>query len=318
MIRIENKLTTELDKHTLEEILAGFNGVFILDRPYDVMYNQYTKNAFGYSYHVVVYDDDKVIGHSAAVPNYYYLNGKKCIFVDGVDAYMLKEYRDGIIFVDMIMSLFDFAKANGAVLLYGVPDKHAMKIFDKVKLYKKAGLMNTYILPYRVGGVKPSLRFFNFITEGFSWCYAYLSGLFAGNKEVKYAIEKDEESFNATRYQRMNGDYGIVKQDGLEFYYKVMPFRGVRAAFIVDVVGKSARHFNQAVKYLLEHERENFDVILYVGKLPFKGHGLIKVPTRIEPKKFYLIIRLFDKNNKCDAIYDINQWDMNLSNYDVI
>ena len=62
MIRIENKKTTELSKGELQQILDGFNITFSLDRPLEVMINQYVQNAFGYSWHNVVYDDDKVVG----------------------------------------------------------------------------------------------------------------------------------------------------------------------------------------------------------------------------------------------------------------
>ena len=60
MIRIENKKTTELSDTEKQQILDGFNTVFSLDRPLNVMVNQYVNNPFGYSWHNVVYDDDKV------------------------------------------------------------------------------------------------------------------------------------------------------------------------------------------------------------------------------------------------------------------
>ena len=62
MIRIENIKTTELSEKDLKAILKGFNDTFSLDRPLDVMINQYVQNPFGYSWHNVVYDDDKVVG----------------------------------------------------------------------------------------------------------------------------------------------------------------------------------------------------------------------------------------------------------------
>ena len=54
MIRIENIKTTDLSEKDLKAILKGFNDTFSLDRPLDVMINQYVQNPFGYSWHNVV------------------------------------------------------------------------------------------------------------------------------------------------------------------------------------------------------------------------------------------------------------------------
>ena len=112
MIRIENKKTTELSKSDLEQILNGFNEVFSLERPFKVMINQYTQNPFGYSFHNIVYDDEKVIGHTAGVPSLYWFNGDKQVIVDSVDTFILKRYRDGQIFIDHISSYFKGLKEN--------------------------------------------------------------------------------------------------------------------------------------------------------------------------------------------------------------
>ena len=131
MIRIENKKTTELSDTELQQILDGFNKVFCLDRPLNVMVNQYVNNPFGYSWHNVVYDDDRVIGHICAIPNYYWCNGEKVIFVDGVDAFIYKEYRDGEIFLNQLQSYFGHMKKIGVKLMLGFPDAKVMKLYAK-------------------------------------------------------------------------------------------------------------------------------------------------------------------------------------------
>lgn len=318
MIRIENKKTTELPRKDLEAILDGFNKTFSLNRPFEVMMNQYVQNPFGYSWHNVVYDDDKVIGHICAVPSYYWCNGEKVVFVDGVDAFIQKEYRDGEIFLNQLQSYFGHMKIIGIKLMLGFPDSKVMKLYAKTKVYKRIGEMNTYILPYRIGGVKPVLKPFNFLSKAFVWSYVYLTGLLASKKISTFKIEKDAESYNATRYKRMDGDYQIVRDGDLEFFYKCMPFKRVRAAFLIDVTGKSAKHFNQAVKYILKHNRKDFDVILYVGNLDFSNSGLIKVPEKFAPKHFHFILKIFDKSYNNEIVTDARNWDVNLATYDVI
>ena len=318
MIRIETKKTNEFSDKVLKGILEGFNTVFSLDRSFDVMMNQYTQNAFGYTYHSVVFDDDKVIGHTAGVPSYYRVNGEKVVFVNGVDGYILKEYRDGEIFIEQRQAFYNYLKKEGVKLLLGFPDTKAMKIYAKARVYKRIGEMYTYILPYRIGGIKPVLKPFNFLSKVFAWIYVYLTGLFASKKVSFFKIEKDAESYNATRYKRMDGDYLIVRDGDLEFFYKCMPYKGIRAAFLIDVTGKSARNFNRAVKYIMKHSSSDFDVILYVGNLNFANTGLIRVPEKFAPKHFHFILRIFDKGYNNNVVTDILNWDVNLASYDVI
>ncbi len=318
MIRIENKKTTELSKADLQQILDGFNSVFSLSRPFDVMMNQYVQNPFGYAWHNVVYDDDKVVGHTVGVMSYYWCNGEKVVFVNGIDAFILKEYRDGEIFLNQLQSFFGHLKKVGIKLLLGFPDSKVMKLYTKMKIYKEIGEMYTYILPYRIGGVKPILRPFDFLSKTFAWSYVYLNGIFASKKITTFKIEKDAESYNATRYKRMDGEYNIVRNGDLEFFYKCMPFKGVRAAFLIDVTGKSAKHFNNAIKYILKHNRHEFDVILYVGNIYGSNTGLIKVPNKFAPKHFHFVIKVFDKAYDNDMVKDIRNWDVNLASYDVI
>ena len=318
MIRIENKKTTEISKSDFEQIVEGFDEVFKLNRSVEVAYNQYSQNPFGYSYHTIVYDDDKVVGHVCGVHSYYFKNGERFFLVVGVDAYMKKEYRDGETFLNQLMIFYNYQKENGVKMLIGFPDSEVMKLYTKTKIYKQLGEMYIYILPYRIGGVKAALRPFNFLSKTFAWSFVYLTGLFASKRLSSFKIEKDAESFNATRYKCMDGDYQIVKDGDLEFFYKCMPFKGVRAAFLIDVTGKSAKHFNQSVKYILKHNRKEFDVILYVGNLYFANSGLIKVPERFAPKHFHFIMRLFDKSYNNDEVLNIRNWDVNLATYDVI
>ncbi len=318
MIQIVNKITGEISDNDFEQIVTGFNSVFSLNRPTYIAKNQYVQNPFGYSYHTIVYDDNKVIGHVAGVPSYYLKDGERFVLVDGVDAFLLKEYRDGEIFIEQLNTFFEYQKKQGVKMLIGFPDAKVMALYIKTRIYNKIGEMQTYILPYRIGGVKSSLRLFNWASVTFSWIYVYMTGLFASKKKIEYKIEKDSESFNSTRYKRMNGDYIVVKDNDLEFFYKIMPFNGVKAAFLIDVTGKSAKHFNDAIKFILKHNSKEFDIILYVGNLYFHNSGLIKVPHKFAPKQFNFIIKFFDKSYNNDMVKDIRNWDVNLATYDVI
>jgi len=59
--------------------------------------------------------------------------------------------------------------------------------------------------------------------------------------------------------------------------------------------------------------------LLYIGDLPFSRTGLFKVPRKYEPKNFNFAATVFDDSNfnKSD-IFNMKNWDVNLSNTDLI
>ena len=60
-------------------------------------------------------------------------------------------------------------------------------------------------------------------------------------------------------------------------------------------------------------------IFIYVGRLPFTPLSMIKVPRRLEPKNFYFVAKIIDKQAlDKDEIYNPNNWDVNLASYDLL
>jgi len=312
------KKTTEITDDEKWELLSLFNSIFDKNRTIEVFLNQYVNNILGYSYHILAKDKGRIIGHAADVPAYYFINGVKKIFVDGIDGFVVKEYRDAMTLIEMIQANRDNLKKNGVSVEFGFPNTYAMKVYTKGKIYTKVGEIHTYMLPYRIGGIKKGLKIFNLLSIIFSRLLVSFGYLFASKKVAHYKIEKDEESYNATRYKRMDGVYSRVQINDFEFMYKVKEHEGIRTAFLIDVTKKSARNFYIALRYIIKHNMEEFDLLLYVGNLPFKCHGMIKVPQKFKPKEFNLAIKILDKSLDKETLLKMNNWDVNLSNYDLL
>lgn len=314
----QTKRTFELSSEEKLGIVKLFNEIFEKERSVEYQMNNYTQNVLGFSYHTFVKDGNMIVAHIADIPCYYRVNGEKRLFSDAVDGFVKKEYRDAFILMEMFQKHRQYLKDSGVCLQFGFPNEYAQKVYNKGKLFRKIGEMRTYLLPYRVGGVKSSLKVLNVFSKAFCWVWVYFSGLFASSQEKVFIYEKDDETYNPTRYKRMDADYSWIKENGFEFIYKVMEFEGIKTAFLIDVVGKSSKAFNYAVKYILKHEHNNFDMLLYPGNIYSCMHGMIKVPKKIEPKQFNFSIRIFDKSLKCEDIENIKNWDVNLSSYDLL
>jgi hypothetical protein len=45
---------------------------------------------------------------------------------------------------------------------------------------------------------------------------------------------------------------------------------------------------------------------------------MIKIPHKFEPKEFNMAVKILDKSLDKETLLNMNNWDVNLSNYDLI
>lgn len=319
MVEIIVKKTIELSLEEKKKLIVLFNFIFDKARSIVDFDNQYLNNSKGYSYHVCLIDNGEIVGSLSSIPNDYIINGVKLVFVINVDAMILKKYRDFFYYYDMYMAIDEFAIKDGAVLSYSFPNDDSNPLVLKAKIQYTIGKLKTYCIPYRIGGIKSKLRFLNFVSISFSWVWIYVISIISNKNEASFSIEKEIESFNESRYKRMDANYSVVRENKLWFVYKLINYEGIRTVFLIDVAVKSANNFNKAIRFIFRKHHSEFDILLYVGHLPFGRTGLIRVPPKYEPKNFNFAAKIFDKSkcNKSD-IFNINNWDVNLSNTDLI
>jgi hypothetical protein len=264
-------------------------------------------------------DNERIVGCDSYIPSYYLVNGRRLLFANSVDTMVSKPYRDFANLYYMITAVHEYMKKEGVAYAYGFPNDNAYPVYIKSKLMRDIGSLTTYCLPYRMGGIKQQLKALNWLSVLFVNSYVFLISLLAGKKIFHFPIEKEAITYNATRYKRFDSNYNTANYKGSKFVYKLMEYEGIRSAFLIDVFEKSAAHFNRAVRYIIKNHRKEFDIILYIGQLPFKYHGLLKVPRRFAPKNFHFTGEVLQKNGiDTDLFFNINNWDVNLSNYDLL
>lgn len=314
------KKTSELSDTELEQIRNLFNRIMGRNADLDFVRRQYICNPLGFSYHSFFTNEEaEIVGINTYVPAYYIYKGQRVLIANAIDSMIDKPYRDFFTYNDITRNASKYLKQEGVAFKFGFPNSNAFPLLMKAKLSKNMGRMHIYLLPYRVGGVKKALRFLNPFSKLFSYLWVWCSSLFASNKEWKPLVEKDYPSYNTPRYQRFDADYTHETiPGGGEFYYKVKEHEGVRTAFLVDVFPKSPKNFVFAVKHILKKEKKNFDLLLYPGELAFNVMGMVRVPRKLEPKEFNMVGNIYDREHIGDDILQIENWDVNLSNFDLI
>jgi hypothetical protein len=313
------KKTTELTLSEKNGVVALFNAVFEKDRTLEQFHNQFLNNPLGYSFHAMMVDGEKIVGSDSYIPSYYVVKGERRLFANSVDTMVDKPYRDFFYLRDMILAARGYMRREGVVFVYGFPNDRSYPVYIKSKLMRDIGSLITYCLPYRIGGVKPALKALNCLSMFFVRAYLFLTSLFAGKKICRFAVEKEAETYNATRYKRFDGKYVRARYKGGEFVYKLMDYEGVRSAFLIDVFEKSAANFNRAAQYIVKKHHREFDILLYAGVLPFRLHGLLRAPDTLAPKKFHFTGAILQEDQiDRSLVFAIDNWDVNLSNYDLL
>lgn len=313
------KKTFELSDDEIKAIYRLFKEVFGLERDVNTFRGEYSNTPLGYSYHSLLLDDNKsIVGFHSCMPFYYRKDHDRFMAALGIDSMVKKEYRDYFNFHDMIVSCQKRLKEDGCVLRIGFPNDNSYPILKKGLRHKDIGRLTTYCMIRNIGAVKPSLAFLNPISRLGGRLQYLISFLSVGKKVYHYKYHKDRESFDAVRYKWFGGDYRKVEKKGIHFVYKIMPYKGVDTAFLLDVWPLSRTSFEMAVRHIYKHERKKIDMILYVGSLSFTPWGLWTIPHRYEPKHFNFTCNPLTKGYFDESLYDIRNWEVNLSNYDLL
>ena len=318
MIKFVVKKTTELTQEEINQSLQLNNDVFKEQCSYETFIKRNTMNPFGYSYHTLMLVDNQVVGYDSGIPYYYIVNGEKVKAICNIDTMISPKHRGLENFYDMLSTACKCFKEEGFAFVIGYPNDNAYPLLIGTRIMKDIGKMYTYCLPIRIGALKPKLRFLNWASLAFCKTWVSISCLLASKKTHSFIIEKELDSFNKLRYKQFDTNYQFASLNNGEVVFAIKDYQGIRPAFIIDVFPKSSMAFSEAVKHLIKTHQKEFDLVLYPGYLPFKNYGLFRIPRKYEPKNFNFTGMIFDKSIPKDLFYNINSWDTNLSNYDLI
>lgn len=315
------KKTTDLTLDEKNSISMLFEEVFKEPCSVESFVDNYTCNFKGYSYHTLFLEDGKVVGVNSMVPIEYSVNGKRMLFVNAGGTMIAKSYRGIDNFCELIDESFNFIQNEGYNAYIGFPNDNSYPLYLGLGLMDDIGELDTYILPCKIGKFKKQLSFLDSVSFGLSKLYVKTIGIIGRwkHKAATYSIEKCLDTFEQFRYKRNQEDYIRLSLNNQgAAYYRVKMHEGFKTAFIVDVIGKTAENFRETVNTIMSREKNRIDLILYVGKLPFGMTGLIKVPQKYVPKRFHFTGHILNNSIEKTLFTDIQYWDINLSNYDLI
>lgn len=316
-MEIISKLSSDFTKDEIQQLYDLYEVVFGERRSESFFYEQFFNTSKGYSYHAIAVDNGKIVGHNVYVPFEYLKDDESFNLVLSIDAMIHPEYQGKGIYGRLLKSCESLAFTDDIKIRIGFPNENSYPIQMKAYKYYDFGTLDTYFIPLKPSHFKPVLKFLDPLAK----CIVKYKNRKKANlpsQNLDARFRRNPDSFNSYRYKWFGGNYKIVKlPGGLRFVYKKFCFKGVEASFLMDYSPKTRFAFESACRYIVQNDSESTG-LFYVGNLPFMQSCLFKIPKFMEPKKFHFVAKVFDPDFFASDGLDINNWDINLSSFDLL
>ena len=144
--------------------------------------------------------------------------------------------------------------------------------------------------------------------------------------DAPYEIEKIADAvFTDWRYRIFPTNYITVSLPGgataiyaTDLYY---PISGIppqlRVGILIDVSPLTKPNFDASVRQILEREPA-LSVLAYQGYLRFQPRDMLRIPARYEKQHWTLAGKILISGQVDARVFDLNNWNINLSNGDLV
>lgn len=322
MMNIKICKTNEISDVEWDAYVNGFNTVFNKEFEKDHFIHKYT--AFcGYSYHsLLIEGNSRVVGCVTVIPQRYLKGTKQIVNCLAVDVFILESFRtDPLMLRKMYSQLKELLLKDNVTSVIAVPNDIAYVYWKNIVKWKDVGLIDYWILPVKIESIIPKLKLLRNISKIFVkfllLVNLFLSYIYNSSQKIsKYELVVDD----LYRSNRFNSKHKTIVKNNIRFTYAIYNENGTQTAYLIEVSELnriSYRSLVKAISYIFKNE--NIDLIVYVGKLKLVQALIIKVPSKFQPKKLPLMCDIINKKNKdlYNDMYDINNWNFGLLNYDV-
>jgi hypothetical protein len=303
------KTTPELTDAEISQLRELFTDVFHKPFPEDVLHRKYSGSCLGYSFHSLMYDEGRVVGAFSAIPVLYRFFGKRVLFAPTADLMIAHRYRGPVKQLQILgKGLFDRLREAGIGFVFACLREEMAMVHQAVSRWRRVGKVFYYLAPANLAA-RWALR---------------IAPTGVGGPE-KWPVEKvNDETFTAFRYGIFPAPYQTVSLAGGGATYTTKPFYPIeglplriRFALLLDVWPLDAPTFDRAVAEIRRRE-PGLHVIAYQGRLPFRPREMFRVPERFEKKAWWLAGRILREDLIDERVFDIANWNINLSNGDLV
>lgn len=313
------KKTHELTADEKCQIVELFNKVFLKSESAEIFFRKYFWTTTNGSYHSMMKDNDAVVGCYSVIPYDYKFFDKNVHFGLSVDTMINENFRGNPFdFKKMASAVYEKLVADGISFVFGFPNENVYLVRKKILKWQDIGTLDFYILPIKLGKIKPGFQFLNWVSIVFSALIIMYTRVASTkpskyfNADVKMLAVKSDYFIS----QRYGIGYEVIRDDVGYVAYRTFFEKNSLYAYILDVYPLNQERLEHAVNLVYENEPD-ISAIIYIGNLDFVPKNMIKVPKRFAPKLIRLSGLILNRSVVDDRIFDMANWQVSIANFDV-
>ena len=314
------KKTTELSEEEIYQINDLFNKTFQKDQNYlrnkKDFEKKYLYNFFNFSFHGLMKDRNMIVGCYNIIPYEFTVFSEKKLFGQSVDTAIHPNYRGNIFNLKRLANaVYKEIKKHNIFFVYGLPNEKFYLVKQKVLGWRDIGKLEYYIYPNKVkrffGKFSIFAIFFHILLK------VYLKFKPSFDFEYKFPVSKIyNENFHLGRYSR---DHKILSNKKYKCIYKEVinkNYNNAKIVYILDVLPLEKKNIEDSVLQLLESIKD-VDLIIYISNLKKIPKNLFKITNFFfKHRQIYVSGKILDSEKLKENIFDISNWNINLSNFD--
>jgi hypothetical protein len=315
------KTTGELTIAEKEAMSGLFSEVFRKPFPLELFESKYARSCLGKSFHCLMVMEGVVVGAYSAIPVRYLFFGHTRLFAMAVDLMIAERFRGRLIHLKSLSeTLLVRLAAEGVAFFFGCAREEMWTVHEAVSKWEVAGRVSYYVAPFCVRYFGRAAILLGGAVRAWN-LHARQPG-----RAVPPAIEKiNDADFAAYRYRMYPVRYKRVELDSggacvytTELFYPIegLP-KDLRLGVLLDVDPLSKEKIEQAVDAIRARE-SNLEFLAYQGYLPFQPRNLLRIPERLERPPWFLAGRILLPDLVDKRVFEIANWNINLSNGDLI
>jgi hypothetical protein len=303
------KTTTELEPREISGLTRLFENVYGKPCPEDLFCRKYAKSWLGHSVHSLMSVGDELAGAFSAIPVRYRYFGRTLLFAITADLMIDPRHRGALSRVKKLSeNLYEGLRRQGVAFVFCCLRNEIFQLHQAASAWREIGKVSYYVSPVR-----------------FRWLARIGSVSSPAPADGTFAIEKvNDADFEEWRYRIFPAAYRTAEFPGAKAIYATQLYYPIEAlpswvklGLLIDVFPLTRANFDIAVREIRRQNPE-LNAIAYQGILPFRPREMVRIPAKYEKQSWTLAGKVLDPNQVDEKIFEAKNWNVNLSNGDLV